>query len=229
MHYYQFNISDYESHTKHLTEIEDLAYRRMIDWCYLHESSLPESIEEIAKKICMRTHSDCIANVLHEFFQLTESGYIQGRIEKEVAAYHAKSEKAKASAEARWSKKPNKNNKKANNANALQTYSERNAKHKTLNNKHKTTNSVNKRFAQPTKEEAQKYFMERGCPTYSTEAQSFIDFYDAKGWMIGKNKMKDWKAAIRNWMKNYKQPINQQLLDGWDSGLDGDFIEGETL
>ena len=144
MHYYQFNISDYESHTKHLTEMEDLAYRRMLDWCYLHESPLPESIEEIAKKICMRTHSDCIANVLHEFFQLTESGYIQGRIEKEVAAYHAKSEKAKASAKARWSKKPSKNNKKANDANALQTYSERNAKHKTLNNKHKTINSANK-------------------------------------------------------------------------------------
>ena len=31
------------------------------------------------------------------------------------------------------------------------------------------------------------------------DAQQFIDFYEAKGWMIGKNKMKDWRAAVRTW------------------------------
>ena len=37
------------------------------------------------------------------------------------------------------------------------------------------------------------------------DAQRFIDYYEARGWMIGKNKMKDWKAAVRTWEKNRKQ------------------------
>ncbi len=134
MHYYQFNIGDYHSHTSHLEPLEDIAYRRLMDWCYLHESPLPEDIESIAKKIRMRTHCECIADVLREFFTLTNEGWINSRIVKEVDAFKEKSEKAKASARARWDKKPNKNNKKEVDANALRTECEGNAKHKPLTN-----------------------------------------------------------------------------------------------
>ena len=34
------------------------------------------------------------------------------------------------------------------------------------------------------------------------DSQRFIDFYESKGWIVGKSKMKDWKAAIRTWEKN---------------------------
>ena len=37
----------------------------------------------------------------------------------------------------------------------------------------------------------------------SVDPQSFVDFYTAKGWMVGKNKMKDWKAAVRTWERNH--------------------------
>jgi len=130
MHYYQFNIGDYKSHTDHLDLLEDLAFRRMIDWCYLHESPLPLNINEIAKKILMRSHTESIAYVLSEFFEKTEEGYINNRIKKEVLAFNAKSEKARASAMARWNKKQSKSE---SNANASETQSEGNAKHKTLN------------------------------------------------------------------------------------------------
>lgn len=53
-----------------------------------------------------------------------------------------------------------------------------------------------KRFTPPTLEEARAYFTERGYPR---EAEAFINFYESKGWMVGKNKMKDWRAAVRNW------------------------------
>jgi uncharacterized protein YdaU (DUF1376 family) len=72
MHYYQFNIGDYHTHTDHLSEMEDLAYRRMLDWCYLHEKPLPEDVAEVARLIRMRSHSDSIANVLREFFELID-------------------------------------------------------------------------------------------------------------------------------------------------------------
>ena len=59
--------------------------------------------------------------------------------------------------------------------------------------------SMSNIFIKPSLEEVNKYCEER---KNSINAQSFIDFYESKGWMIGKNKMKDWKAAIRTWEKN---------------------------
>lgn len=53
-----------------------------------------------------------------------------------------------------------------------------------------------KAFLPPTQEEVEAYCLER---QNNVDAQKFIDFYEAKGWMIGKNKMKDWKAAVRTW------------------------------
>ena len=121
MHYYQFNIGDYMRDTAHLDEMEDLAYRRMLDLYYLKESPLPADVKEIAKLIRMRTHCDCIANVLLEFFTLTENGYVNAKADKTLGKIYDKSEKAKKSAEKRWS------NQQVKNANALPTDCERNA------------------------------------------------------------------------------------------------------
>lgn len=52
-----------------------------------------------------------------------------------------------------------------------------------------------KRFTPPTFDEVEAYVLERNSPV---DPQAFIDFYESKGWMVGKNKMKDWKAACRN-------------------------------
>lgn len=52
-----------------------------------------------------------------------------------------------------------------------------------------------KRFTPPTLAEVQSYVAERHSPV---DPQEFIDFYAAKGWMVGKTPMKDWKAACRN-------------------------------
>ncbi|KXL54424.1 hypothetical protein CLNEO_05300 [Anaerotignum neopropionicum] len=51
-------------------------------------------------------------------------------------------------------------------------------------------------FTPPTIEQVKEYCTER---KNSVDAERFIDFYACKGWMVGKNKMKDWKAAVRNW------------------------------
>lgn len=60
------------------------------------------------------------------------------------------------------------------------------------------------RFAPPTPEDVRGYCQEQG---YSVDAERFIDFYTAKDWMIGKNKMKDWKAAVRNWARTQRQEL----------------------
>ncbi len=68
---------------------------------------------------------------------------------------------------------------------------------------------VVKRFIPPTLTQVESYCKER---QNNVIPQRFIDYYEAKGWMIGKNKMKDFKAAIRTWERNEKQPsINQPI------------------
>ncbi|MHA3051851.1 DUF1376 domain-containing protein [Acinetobacter sp. ANC 4640] len=144
MHYYSFNPKDYMSKTAFLEPMEDLAYRRMLDHCYLTELPLPEDVSEIAMLIRMRSHTESIKVVLHYFFELTPQGYVCDRIARELAAYHSKSEKAKASADARWNKHRNKikdlpksDVECKSDANALRNECERIANNKPLTNNHK--------------------------------------------------------------------------------------------
>lgn len=60
-------------------------------------------------------------------------------------------------------------------------------------------------FVAPSPQEVKDYISEKG---YTVDAQRFIDFYEAKGWMIGKNKMKDWRAAVRTWARRPDQTQN---------------------
>jgi uncharacterized protein YdaU (DUF1376 family) len=105
MHYYQFNIGDYQSHTAHLEPLEDLAYRRMLDWCYLHEKPLPFEANEIARIIRLRDHASIVRDVLNEFFNRYGEGWVCDRVLEEIEHYKAKIEQAskagKASAERR--------------------------------------------------------------------------------------------------------------------------------
>ena len=152
MHYFYFGPKDYMSKTSFLEPMEDLAYRRMLDYCYLNERPLPIDIAEIALLIRMRPHSDSIAVVLHYFFELTDYGYINDRVERDIKAYQAKSAKARASARIRWGEdKPEKesriNNREVSserNANACKTHDGRNTNYKLLTiNKELETNSDN--------------------------------------------------------------------------------------
>ena len=58
------------------------------------------------------------------------------------------------------------------------------------------------RFTPPSVDEVHEYAYGSG---YSIDADKFIDFYESKGWMVGKNKMKDWRAAVRNWSRSDRQ------------------------
>lgn len=141
MNYYPFHIGDYKSHTEHYDLLEDLAFRRMLDWCYLHEKPLPLDIDDIARLIRMRTHNECIAYVLREQFIETDNGYINKRVSKEVGKYQEKSEKAKKSAEARWKKKPADNH-DLSNANAMPTQCESNANQEPRTKNHKPVTNI---------------------------------------------------------------------------------------
>ncbi len=60
------------------------------------------------------------------------------------------------------------------------------------------------KFLKPTLEETQIYFLEKNFP--EIEAQRFFNYFESNGWLVGgRTKMKDWKAAARNWMLNAKK------------------------
>ena len=105
MHYYQFNIGDYASHTRHLSPIEDIAYRRLLDLYYLHERPLNSGLTSVARQINLREYESEVKSVLEEFFTLTDDGWINVRADKEIAHYRGKIEQAsragRASAERR--------------------------------------------------------------------------------------------------------------------------------
>ncbi len=73
---------------------------------------------------------------------------------------------------------------------------------KTINNTFNNTTNKGTRFTPPSVDEVNDYCNQRNN---SVDPQTFIDFYQAKGWMVGKNKMKDWKACVRTWETNRKQ------------------------
>ena len=73
-------------------------------------------------------------------------------------------------------------------------------------------------FSKPTLEEISAYCQERNN---SVDAQRFFDYYEAKGWVVGKSPMKDWKAAVRTWERNETEPKTQPQKK---YGIDPDYF-----
>ena len=72
------------------------------------------------------------------------------------------------------------------------------------NNYRETRNDSKKRFVVPTAEEVAAYCRERGN---KVDAQRFVDFYTSKGWQIGKEPMRDWRACVRTWERNGRDRV----------------------
>lgn len=87
MHYYQFHIGDYRAATSHLSNVEDLAYRRLLDMYYDSEAPIPTDIEWVSRRL--RLGSEVVSNVLNDMFERTENGYVNKRADAEIKAYHA--------------------------------------------------------------------------------------------------------------------------------------------
>jgi uncharacterized protein YdaU (DUF1376 family) len=134
MHYYEHNIGDYRKDTSHLSLLEHGIYRQLIDTYYLSESPLTSDLDKLMRTHSIRNTEEMLSfsNVLNDFFELTEEGYIHKRCDDVIAKYHGKSDKARASANARWANKD-----KGVDANAKPTQSEGNANHKPITNNHK--------------------------------------------------------------------------------------------
>lgn len=71
-----------------------------------------------------------------------------------------------------------------------------------------STTTKRKRFEKPTLSEIEQYCIER---KNNVNAEQFFDYYESNGWKVGKNSMKDWKAAVRTWERSeYRKPNSKK-------------------
>lgn len=229
MYYYQFNIGDYATATRHLSNTEDLAYRRLIDLYYEQEKPLVKDVKKLSRLINMKGNQEEIKAVLEDFFYESEDGFRQNRIDREIENYHSKADTARANGKKGGRpRKANSNPEETGSkpkktqlvilANPEETGSKANQEPITNNHKPLTKNqepkqeirAKAKRFTPPTLEQIQSLIFEKG---YLVEADSFFNHYESNGWMVGKNKMKKWEATLAQWnSRNRKDPryISQQ-------------------
>lgn len=225
MNYYSFHIGDYAAHTRNLSLLEDLAYRRLLDAYYLAERPLNGCATDVAREIGMR---ECVAEVeyvLGKFFELTEEGWSNKRAEKEIAHFSDKKQKAseagKASAQRRSSVRSTSAGKVATSVEKVSTDVQ------PTNNQEPITNTTDKsvvdvspqaaaptalgsrlpadwRLPDPWQEWAQA---ERPDIDVSLAADSFKDFWISKPGKDGRKS--DWQATWRNWVRNQRQATQQ--------------------
>lgn len=100
MHFYRFHVGDYLSHTHHLTPMEDLAYRKMLDYAYLHERGLEGDVAAIARAIGLRGQEKEVESVLSDFWFCTDGVWKNHRVEEELAMMADKQSKAVAAGKA---------------------------------------------------------------------------------------------------------------------------------
>lgn len=124
MIWYKFHLGDYITHTLHLSDAEDLAYRRLLDLYYMSEKPIPLDTESVSRKI--RLDLDITESVLGEFFEKTETGYRNARCDAEIAKYQHQVETNRSlgkrggrpkKTESETESKPNTNPKKIQNKN----------------------------------------------------------------------------------------------------------------
>lgn len=170
-----------------------------IFWCVVEQlyeqgGRLPH---KACKSIAFALHVDCkvVESVVCDFdlFKSDSASFWSNSVIARLDRRREISDRRKASATSRWKQRQQEEQVQSReDANALQELS----KGKEIEEGEGVKTA--KRFCPPTLEEVKAYCAEK---EYTIDAERFIDFYTSKGWFVGKNKMKDWRAAVRNWHK----------------------------
>jgi len=151
----------------------------------------------------------------YDLFEITDDEFfLSPSLTDRMLKYDEKKEKARMAAKSRWQKElPEQSGR---NANAPQTQCTPNASRV---NKSRVDESKGKKkgakktpnFTPPAIDEVKAYCKERNN---NVDPGKWHDFYSSKGWMVGKNKMKDWKAAVRTWEKSENYGGNDKKTGG---------------
>ena len=137
--------------------------------------------------------------------------FIQDQMDKDYATYMDKCDKRREAGKLGGRPKANgfsekqEKAKKANGFSEKQNNPDNDNECDSDNDLLKESKEKKPRFSPPTLEEAKEYANEHGYT--KVDVERFIDYYTGNGWMVGKNKMKDWKACLRNWNRSQRQEM----------------------
>lgn len=208
MYYYAHHIGDFQRDTAMLNDHQSMTYLRLLWMYYDTEQPLPDDTRRLAFKV--GSDPDTVYLLLDHFFEHDGNEWRHQRCDSEIAEFIRRSENGKKAAQKRWSNAP-----------AMPTQCDRNA---TASNKDanamkidaiqepisknqepiegKSGRATAKRFTPPTVDDVRGYCKQRNN---AVDPQRFVDFYESKGWVVGKTKMKDWKASVRTWESKQRE------------------------
>jgi hypothetical protein len=183
------------------------AYWCIVEMLYEQNGIIRTHYDRIA--FVLREDTDFVTSVIndYELFIVDAKGISSARVNVELRDREVKSKLAKTSIKSRWNKGYERN------TNVIRTYNERNTnvileeksrveksreENKRGDNTH-TLSPAATSFVKPTIEEVKAYCVER---SNIVDADKWFDYYQSNGWRVGRNAMKDWRAAVRTWEKS---------------------------
>lgn len=180
----------------------------IIEDLYNNSNALPTDFECIA--FDMREDKKVIESIIKDFELFVFDGDTFGSlsVQKRLDERDSKTIKARASANKRWE-----------NANALPSQCEPNAIKESKGNEIKESKGnviadkpPQKKFIRPSLDLLIDFFLKNKSD--ENQAEKFFNYYESKGWLVGKASMKNWEAAARNWISNQKNynGINTKLI-----------------
>jgi uncharacterized protein YdaU (DUF1376 family) len=198
MHYYQFNIADYRSATVHLSNEEDLAYRRLLDMYYDTEQKIPLDTQWVARRL--RVQTEVVCNVLNDMFEQHEDGYFHARCDVVIKQFKQFAEAGKRGAAKRWGTPPDGEVISPPNATPMLTNN-----YKPITNNQLKEKQRGSRLAHDwvlTKSLGEWAQAERPDLNIRQSAEQFKDYWIAQPGQKGVKL--DWSATWRNWVRNSK-------------------------
>lgn len=198
MHYYQFNIADYRSATVHLSNEEDLAYRRLLDMYYDTEQKIPLDTQWVARRL--RVQTEVVCNVLNDMFEQHEDGYFHARCDVVIKQFKQFAEAGKRGAAKRWGTPPDGEVISPPNATPMLTNN-----YKPITNNQLKEKQRGSRLAHDwvlTKSLGEWAQAERPDLNIRQIAEQFKDYWIAQPGQKGVKL--DWSATWRNWVRNSK-------------------------
>lgn len=215
MHYYQFSIGDYRAATAHLSNEEDLAYRRLLDMYYDTENKIPLDTQWVAKRLRLATQ--VVDDVLKDMFVKHEDGWFHARCDDVIQQYHAMAEKNRANGRLGGRKKNPVGNQ-------LETQSEPIAK-ATNNHKLETINQEPKKKAtsvacpdsvsQQVWDDWMTVRKGKGAKTLTeTGWKKFVNQAEKAGWpleqAISHCCLKNWISFEADWVEKKQSPADKR-------------------
>ena len=215
MHYYPFHVSDYIHDTAHLSNDEDLAFRRLLDLYYTQEKPIPNKTQEVARRIRMAKQIIAVQTVLEEFFEfdIGKDHWYHNRCDETIAAYQAKAERNRKVGKLGGRPKSN--------PQETQKVSKHNPNQEPITNNHKPSKDKATSVACPSDVDQQVWLdwmtvrKDKKAKTLTeTGWKKFVNQVQKAGWTVEQAIshccMKNWVSFEASWVAEKQSPADKR-------------------